>query len=353
MTTIERPVMTPLERVATALSCREPDRVPMALAVGLHAGKQLGIPLPEVYTDPRNVVEGMLRLTARYGSDVVQGTWYAPLEHEAWGGETIFFEDGPPNAGAPVIRSVDAIPSLEPPRPADHRRATWMLASIAELRRRLGPDVPILGGVVSPNSLPIMLMGFNAYLDLLLERRDRWWQLVDRVAEWTVAWGNAQLAAGATALAYFDPVASSTIVPPALYAETGAVVAKRVLPRLGGPTATLLASGRALPVIPALLGTGTQAIGPSSQEDLAEVVAAVGGRAAVVGTLNGLAMRHWTEAEAEAEVRRVIDIAGPGGGFLLCDNHGEIPFQVPDATLAAIAEAVRRWGRYPLPGPVA
>jgi uroporphyrinogen decarboxylase len=33
---------------------------------------------------------------------------------------------------------------------------------------------------------------------------------------------------------------------------------------------------------------------------------------------------------------------------VLSDGHGEIPLQVPDETLHAIADAARRWGRYPI-----
>ncbi|HSO82907.1 MAG TPA: methylcobamide--CoM methyltransferase MtbA, partial [Thiocapsa sp.] len=40
--------------------------------------------------------------------------------------------------------------------------------------------------------------------------------------------------------------------------------------------------------------------------------------------------------------------SGHGGGFILSDNHGEIPYQVPEDTLLAISEAVHRWGTYPL-----
>ena len=59
-------------------------------------------------------------------------------------------------------------------------------------------------------------------------------------------------------------------------------------------------------------------------------------------------MRHWTPEQAEAAVRTAIRKAGRGGGFILADNHGEIPWQVPDTVLMAIAQAVARWGRYPL-----
>jgi uroporphyrinogen decarboxylase len=59
-------------------------------------------------------------------------------------------------------------------------------------------------------------------------------------------------------------------------------------------------------------------------------------------------MRRWTPEQAELAVKRAIAKAGPGGGFILSDNHGEIPFQVSDEILLAIREAVDRWGRYPL-----
>jgi uroporphyrinogen decarboxylase len=59
-------------------------------------------------------------------------------------------------------------------------------------------------------------------------------------------------------------------------------------------------------------------------------------------------MRRWNQAETEAAVRSAIAQAGPGGGFILAENHGEIPWQVPDDVLMAVAESVRRWGRYSL-----
>jgi len=68
----------------------------------------------------------------------------------------------------------------------------------------------------------------------------------------------------------------------------------------------------------------------------------------VIGNLNAIEMRRWTPAQAEAEVKKTIAAAGPGGGFVLSDNHGEIPWQVPEDVLFAISAAVRKWGNYPL-----
>ena len=50
----------------------------------------------------------------------------------------------------------------------------------------------------------------------------------------------------------------------------------------------------------------------------------------------------------DASVCTAIAKAGRGGGFILSDNHGEIPWQVPEEVLSTISETVHRDGRYPL-----
>jgi hypothetical protein len=68
----------------------------------------------------------------------------------------------------------------------------------------------------------------------------------------------------------------------------------------------------------------------------------------VFGNLNGIEMRGWDAGRAEAVVKDALARAAPGGGFILADAHGEIPFQVPEDVLDAISGAVHRWGTYPL-----
>lgn len=340
--------MNSLERVLTTLGHKEPDRVPLFLLANMHGAKELGLSLRDYYASARNVVEGEMRVLNRFGSDCAYPFYYASIEVEAWGGETIFSDDGPPLCGAPVIRRPEDIDSLRPPDVGSSKALQRVLETIGGLKERLKGEVPIIAVAISPFSLPIMQMGFERYIELIHEQPDRFLRLMQANEEFSVAWANAQLAAGATAICYFDPLSSSTNIPRELYLGTGHQVARRTLARIKGPTATHMASGRCLPILGDIADTGTAVVGVSILEDLAQLKATAAGRVSLLGNLNGIEMRRWTAADAELAVKRAIAAAGPGGGFILSDNHGEIPFQVADETLLAIRDAVDRWGRYPL-----
>ena len=341
--------MTSMQRVLTTLKHQEPDRVPFFLLVTMHGAKELGLSIKEYFSKPQHVVEGQLRLRAKYNHDCLYNFYYAPIEIEAWGGEIIFCKDGPANSGMPFIRKFEDIQKMEVPRNINTIPAlAKVLQSAKLLKEKVGNDVPIIGVVISPFSLPVMQMGFDKYIELMYERPDLFDHLMKINEEFCVAWANAQLRAGSTAICYFDPIASTTISTREMYLQTGYKVAKRTLARIEGPTATHMASGRCLPIIDDIAETGTALIGVSAQEDLGALKAACRSKISIMGNLNGIEMRHWTQERAAAEVKNAISAAGKGGGFILSDNHGEIPWQVSDDVLMAISQSVQEFGQYPL-----
>ena len=339
--------MNPMQRTLTTLGQQEPDRVPFFLLTTLHGAKELGLSIEEYFAKAEHVVEGQMRLLKKYRRDCLYPFFYASIETEAWGGSTLFMSDGPPNAGAPIIRDVD-IDRIEAPSVDKAGCLQRVLEATRQLKERVGDTVPIIGVAISPFSLPVMQMGFDNYIELIYEQPERFARLMDANIAFTVDWANAQLAAGATAICYFDPVSSSTNIPRDLYLRTGQQVAKRAIAQIKGPTATHMASGRCQPILNDIADTGTAVVGVSGLENLAELKALANKRVSLLGNLNGVEMRRWTPEQAEAEVKKAIAQAGRGGGFLLGDNHGEIPWQVSEDVLLAIADAVDRWGRYPL-----
>ncbi len=340
--------MNSMERVLTAMSHKEPDRVPFVISVTMQGARELGLSIKDYYSKAEHVVEAQMRMFAKYRHDALNPTFYGALELEAWGSETRFRDDGPPNAGPPLVTKLDDITKLVPPKIEDAPRLQEALKALRLMKSKVGETVPVLGVVISPFSAPVMQLGFDRYLELLFTRPDLFERLMALNEEFCVAWANAQLAAGATAIAYADPVSSTTIITREMYLKTGWQVAKRVLARIKGGVATHFASGNSLGILPDVMQTGTVAVGVSALEDLAAIKAVCRGKLAVMGNLNAITMRHWTPAQAVAEVKTAMAKAGPGGGYVLSDNHGEIPWQVPDEILLVIADAVLTWGRYPL-----
>jgi uroporphyrinogen decarboxylase len=337
-----------LQRVLTTLGHREPDRVPLFLLLTMHGARELGLGIREYFSRPENVAEGQLRLRTRFRHDCLYGFFFAALETEAWGGEVHYRDDGPPISGEPPIRSLEKIRSLVPPRIEDVVTLHRVLEALRLMKVRIGDEAPIIGVVMSPFSLPVMQLGFERYIELIYEQPDLFDRLMRINSEFCTSWANAQLAAGATAICYFDPVSSPAIIPRDLYLKTGFEVARATLAGINGPTATHLASARCREIVDLLAKTGTTAIGIGEDDDLGELKAACRGKLSLLGNLNGIGMRSWTPETATAKVKELIATLAPGGGFILSDQHGEIPWQVSDEVLLAISDAVLTWGAYPL-----
>ncbi len=341
--------MTSLQRVLTTLRFKEPDRVPLLLLLTMHGAKELGLSIKEYFSEAENVVKGQLIMQKKYCNDCFFPFYYAALEFEAWGGDVIYSPDGPPNSGRPFITEFDEIDKIIPPSIKTVSVLEKALKTISLLKNEADDTVPIIGTVMSPFSVPVMQMGFEKYLDLIYSAPDLFNQLMQKNETFCVEWANAQLEAGASVICCFDPFASPTIIPRSLYLKKGFELAKRTISRINGPTVTHLASGRSLPVMDLISQTGTRLVGTSCTEDLREVKkAAAAERLPISGNLNGIEMRNWTPEYAEEIVKQAIASAGEGGGFILSDAHGEIPYQVPEKVLLAISEAVSTWGTYPL-----
>ncbi|PLX89130.1 MAG: methylcobamide--CoM methyltransferase MtbA [Desulfuromonas sp.] len=341
------PAMTSLERVLTTLGHQEPDRVPLFLLLTMHGAKELGMSIRDYFSRADHVAEGQLRLREKYQHDCYYSFFYAPLEVEAWGGDVLYVEDGPPNSGQPFIQHPSQIEKLTVPD-MDTPCLQKVLDATATIKKEMPSEAPIIGVVMSPFSLPVMQLGFPAYLDLIYQQPDLFSKLMEINQDFCVAWANAQLDAGATAICYFDPVSSPTIIDRALYQRTGQPVARETLARINGPTATHLASGRSLPIVDDVAATGSAVISATALESLADMKTASRNKLTVLGNLNGIEMARWSPEEARAKVTAAIAAAAPGGGFILSDNHGEIPWQVSDEILMTISETVRESGTYPL-----
>ena len=341
--------MTSYERVIAAVSCQEPDRVPVLLLMPLHGARELGMPRPQYLRDPSAMAEGQARLLGRYGHDCVYAFSYGAAEAEAFGAPVESYDDGPPNVAQPPLQSDGDITRLEPPEPAQCPALARTLEFIGLLAARFKGQVPILANVIAPVSLPVMLLGMERWLELLLFGDPGVRNHLLIVCEtFCVRWAQAQLAAGADAIGYFEPMASPEITTPAQFRGYALPALRRVAGQVSAPLVFSTAGARNLRIAREVAQAGAAAILASAADDLAELKRQAQRKMAVAGNLNNIAMVNWEPAQAEREVKRCIAAGAAGGGYLLCDQHGEIAWDTAPAVLSAIADAAHRWGAYPL-----
>ncbi|MBN2285048.1 MAG: uroporphyrinogen decarboxylase family protein [Tissierellales bacterium] len=340
--------MNSMERVMTAIQHKEPDRVPIFHLFSFYGAKELGISIKEYFSKPEYVVEAQLKMRKKYSNDCIYTFFYAPIEIEAFGGEVVYLEEGPPNSGEPFVKMIEDINKIVIPNIHESGPLKKVLETTAMLKKSVGDEVPIIGVVMSPFSLPVMQIGFEKYLELIYFRQDAFNQLMEINQAFCVSWANAQLEAGATAICYFDPLASPTIIEREKYLETGHKIACSTLSKINGATATHLASGVTLPVLNDIITTGSAVLGFSAKDNIEKMKEKSKNRICLLGNLSGINMMNWDKNQARAEVKRVIQGAAKGGGLILSDNHGDIPWQAPEEILLEISEAVKEYGRYPI-----
>jgi len=314
----------------------------------MHGARLKGVSIQKYYSDPVLMADAQVRLARKYHNDFVNSFTYASAEIEAFGGDTIFYEDGPPNSGKPVIQALEDIEALEVPDIVGTPSLKVTIDATRHLKSAVGNDIPIAAVTISPFSLPVMQMGFENYFELLFDDKEHYELLMKVNLAFQTEYANMLLEAGATAVVYFDPVSSPTIIPREKYLETGYKVAKESVRATKGPVIAHFASGRTMPILEEIVQTGFIGFGASVDDDMALLKKKVGSRLTIVGNLNGMEMPHWNADQVDANVRKAIRDGAPGGGFILSDNHGEIPWQVSEETVSQISEANRRLGNYPI-----
>lgn len=332
--------MNSLERILAAAGLKPVDQTPVMPVLLMQGARVLGMSLAEYFRRPTRLAEGQLRLLERFGHDAVFAIPHIVQDVLPWGSAIDFHEDGPPSVSKMVIDRFEKIESLRVPDPTRHPYLRATLDAATALAREVKGQKLIVGAVIGPFSLPSMLMGTRKFLALLLdhpEHRARYLPpLMSKMMEYCTQWARAQFAAGCDLVVFAEGMASATILDEKTFLRDAKPVLEEFVARTGGLLA-LEWVGHALPFLHHVkdLGVAAFLIGESDPVDQAR--RAIGPQKALIGNINNLKLLRWTPERVQFEARRVIAAAGPG--FILANQGPEIPWEVPDASIAALVAA--------------
>ncbi len=341
MTTAAVPSMTSRERVLAALNREPVDRTPVCNPTSVATIELMDLvnaPFPMANRDP----EMMARLAAtsytELGFDSVMPVFSIIQESSAMGCKMQWEQkDNWPTVrmSEPIFHDVDDI--VIPNDFLMHPDITCVLDAIKILRRELGDEVAIIGKTMGPWTMAYHCFGVEPFLLMTLDDPGKTKQVLDRLKEMTVLFGQAQIDAGADALTLPDH-ATGDLVSGEYYARFLKDLHIEMVERIPIPL-ILHICGRTVDRMGYIAETGMAAFHFDSKNKPKESMDAVHGDIALVGNINNPETLFVKDPEAvHEEVLRNLE-----AGVHLIGPECAIPLQTPIENLLEIQRTIREW----------
>ena len=237
----------------------------------------------------------------------------------------------------PIWETADDI--VIPPDFLTHPDTACVLDAIRRLKAEYGDEAAVVGKTMGPWSLAYHCFGVERFLLLSLDDPDATKLILDRLKEATIAFGVAQIEAGADALTLPDH-ATGDLVSGDYYRRYLRDLHVELVDRIPIPL-ILHICGKTIDRMGYIAETGFAAFHYDSKNDPAESMGVVGDRIALIGNVNNpetLFARG--PEEVQAEVRKNLD-----AGIKLIGPECAIPLQTPLENLKAIPAAIADWTR--------
>ncbi len=296
--------------------------------------------------DPALAAELTLQPVRRYGVDaaIVFSDIVVPVHAVGFGVDVVA------GRGPVVAEPFSSAADLDRLRPLTAGADVPYVAEAIRLATaELGPrGVPLIGFAGAPFTVASYLVeggpsrDFARVKSLMFTDPHTWRRLLERLADMSVAFLTAQVAAGASAVQLFDSWAGC--LSAAEYRRDILAVTRRVIEEVNGLGVPCILFGVGTgELLGDMSASGADVIGVDWRVPLDEARRRVGPDRAVQGNLDpGACLAPWPAVEAEALA--VLEQAGGEPGHIFNLGHGVLP-QTDPGVLTALVDLVHAEGR--------
>ena len=234
-------------------------------------------------------------------------------------------------SNVPLINSFKEISKLQPPTPEKNQTLNIVLKVIEQLKLQTD-NIPVIGLVTSPFSLPVKQLGLGKYLELLHNFPELFSELIEKNIKFCADWAKTQLSHGASAICFYDPLANSTFIPPELYRETGLQIAKKVIAKIENLTISVKKKGSCLPTLEKLLERDTFLITFHTPPETH-----LGYHKSEFRILNNFEPLELNKSTSEQSIKEALAQMPQNGGIILTDFK---PTSFPQLDLAKLKKLI-------------
>ncbi|MBL4953042.1 uroporphyrinogen decarboxylase family protein [Neobacillus sp. YIM B02564] len=341
--------MNSKERLVKAVTFQAVDRVPVVPVALTQGAKLLNLDLPTYQKNGEYIANGQLKLLELLEPDAVFGMPHVVEDLTPWGVPLTYHQNGSPTVGKMIIRNVEDILDLKVPDPTNSMETKETLKAISILAKKVGQHTAVIGGLIAPFSLPSMLMGTGAFMRLLLEEDrngDQYLKLLlHKCKQFVISWAKKMVEAGADIIVMADGIASQTVISRRLFENHVLSLVKETIKEIPVPV-VYEAVGSAQGIIDLIAITGAVVTILDYNDDLKECKKIANGKIAIMGNFNNIEMLNWNAIKTQLEVKKAINKAANGYGYVVSSQGPEIPYNVPFEVIETMVNATKEFGKY-------
>ena len=343
--------MNSLQRVSAALERKQPDRVPLFECV-IDAGVMDAM-LPGCDYFAFNEWIGLDNASQNRSSwsreDVDMIDEERGLFRDKWGVIRAF---GPESTPAPVegpIKRPEDLKTYQPPDP----NADDVLGHLPEVVERFGGQKAISAICRDSFFNPAFLRGTEQFLMDMIERPKFVHELIEVALSYDLPAMQRMVAAGADVVVFGDDYAdkNATLMSPKHFREFVLPGLKRCVDAAheAGAYVVKHTDGNIMGVLDMIVETDIDALNPIEPQagmDIGLIKERYGDRIALIGNIDcGYLLSQAPVEEVRQVTRQTIEIAKPGGGYMLSSSNS-IHSSVRPENLLAMVETLRECGGY-------
>jgi len=274
----------------------------------------------EVCKTPDLAVEVSLQPFRRLGVDAVIVFSDILIPAEAMG-LALELGDAGPNLPNPVRSKMD----VEKLKQFDPETSTGFLTeAIRRIAKSLGPEVPVLGFAAAPWTLACYMVegktkeGFATVKSFLYHEPKTFRDLLQRIAQATIPYLQAQIAAGAAAVQLFDTWCGELNVQD--YSEFALPAVQEIIGGVSGAAPVIYYTKASQHLLPSVARSGADVLSVDWRVDLAELRKTLGAKIALQGNLDPAVLLGPREKIRGETLSTLASLSGRG--HILNLGHG-------------------------------
>jgi len=334
--------MNSVERVMGTIKGEAVDRRAVGAVLCMYGAKLTGCNLETYYNDPMRYFEGQSAVVEKFEPDFLLSPLCVAHEAKAFGCQIRYFSNNPPNISKRAISSAKEIKQLVLPNWDENPDLLYIRESIRLLSKTYHGQIPIGAVWMEPMDMLANALGLETFMELMLFNKPAFDDIMDRMIDFCVGYGNALLSDGADLLINFGSLLNRASITRTIAENIAMPLLERTYPRIQGGI-LLHAGGYKLEPymdlytkLPNLLGFVID-----SRDTLMEARHAAGGDKVILGNIEGPNLDTWTPAQIDKICTRMLTLMSEDKHFILSTSAADVPYDTSEAQVQALMKAPR------------